>query len=77
MKSGKSFLAKSLRSTQEQLDSLTSAAKDLQQRGELQPPPEELLEISGGELRVAFYLGLLGAQHLELLDAEFIYPLVI
>ena len=30
--------------SQEQLDSLTSAAKDLQQRGELQPPPEELLE---------------------------------
>lgn len=33
-----------LGSSKEQLDSLTSAAKDLQQRGELQPPPEELLD---------------------------------
>lgn len=33
-----------LGSSKEQLESLTSAAKDLQQRGELQPPPEELLD---------------------------------
>ena len=36
--------AQPAKSSEEDLESLSLAAKDLQQRGELQPPPDELLE---------------------------------